>query len=241
MVKATVATDSHGAAIRAVEPWAPSAGQMDQLLSADERARLAVVASIVRFKKGEVIYHEGDRAEAIFNIINGVVTAYRKAPHGSEHVAAFLFPDDLFGLSDEGRYANSTRATTPMTAYRIPMSALRSQSSRDAELEFHVICKLSQEFRQAQRRAPAQPTKGHFKVGDISAISRTTPSCQRRANGRNLSADEPVRHRGVRRIDACRLEQGVSQPGHSGDIKVRDLRHVSIMDRNSFENIALAS
>jgi len=30
----------------------------------------------VRFKKGEEIYHAGDRAEAIFNIISGVVKSY---------------------------------------------------------------------------------------------------------------------------------------------------------------------
>ena len=39
---------------------APSAGRMHQLLTDEERARLAVMSSIVRFKKGENYLREGD-------------------------------------------------------------------------------------------------------------------------------------------------------------------------------------
>ena len=153
MAKGTVSKGSQGPAIRAVEPWGSSAGRMHQLLTDDERARLAVVASIVRFKKGAVIYREGERVDAIFNIIGGVFTPYRTAPDGSEYIGAFLFAEDLFGLSEEGRYINSMRAITPVTAYRNPVSALRSRFSKDAQLEFRVICKLCQELRLAQRHA----------------------------------------------------------------------------------------
>src|SRR5476649_1591070 len=124
MARAKIPTNTHGPAIRGVDPWAPSAGKMRQLLSDEERARLAVLASIVRFNKGEEIFGEGQRASAVFNIITGVLKAYKTATAGSEHITAFLFPDDLFGLSEEGRYINSTKAITPVTAYRLPVSSL---------------------------------------------------------------------------------------------------------------------
>jgi hypothetical protein len=76
-------TDPSGPAIRAFDPWmqgTPQAGKMHQLLSNDERARLAVIATVVRFKKGDEIYRVGDRAEAVFNIISGVVKGTSKAP-----------------------------------------------------------------------------------------------------------------------------------------------------------------
>jgi CRP-like cAMP-binding protein len=128
-------------------------GENEPILSDDERARLAVMASIVRFKKAAEIYHEGEAADAVFNIITGVVKAYKTAPDGSRYISAFLHPDDLFGLAEEGTYANSTRAITPVTAYRLPVTALQCRLARDAELEFHVICKLCQELRHAQRHA----------------------------------------------------------------------------------------
>ena len=107
---AKISIPIRGPAISALDPWAPSAGRVRQLLTDDERARLAVMSSIARFKKGETIYLEGDPAEAVFNINTGVVEACKVAPDGREHITAFLFADDLFGLSAEGRYTNSAKA-----------------------------------------------------------------------------------------------------------------------------------
>ena len=115
MVRASIPVGGRGPAVHAIDPWASSTGRMRQLLSDEERARLAVIASIVRFKRGAEIYREDHRADAIFNIISGVVRRIRRPA--------------------------------------IPMSALRSRLSKDASLEFHVICKLCQELRQAQRHA----------------------------------------------------------------------------------------
>jgi CRP-like cAMP-binding protein len=103
--------------------------------------------------KGVEIYREGDRAQAVFNIISGVVKAYQQGPNDTEQIAAFLFSEDLFGLAQEDPYANSIKTLTPVTAYRIPVNALRSRLRADAALEFHVIAKPSQELRQAQRHA----------------------------------------------------------------------------------------
>lgn len=144
-----------GPSLRGLDPWTlenPSHGKTHQLLSAEERARLAVIASLVRFKKGAEIYREGGTADAVYNLISGVVKGCQKSPR-SEFVVAFLFPEDVFGLAEKGHYVNSAKAITPVTAYRIPISALRRQLSNDTELEFQVITKLCNELRQAQRHA----------------------------------------------------------------------------------------
>ena len=139
--KNTTLIRGRGPTISALDPWTFSAGRMRQLLTDDQRAQLTVMSSIVRFKKREIIYREGDPAEAVFAINTGVVAAYKETPDGREHIAAFLFADDLFGLSAEGKYTNSTKAITDVTAYRLPATTLRSRLSKDAELEFHVVCK----------------------------------------------------------------------------------------------------
>src|SRR5689334_21282595 len=123
-----------GPAIRAIDPWHlgnPPRGKPRQLLSDAERAHLGALASIVRFKKGEKIYAEGAPADAIYNIISGIVTTYKTAPDGSEHVVAILYPEDLFGLSEEGQYTNSARTVTSVTAYALPAAAFRRQLSKD--------------------------------------------------------------------------------------------------------------
>jgi hypothetical protein len=60
-----------GPAIRALDPWLPGNPghhRTHQLLSDGERARMAVISSVVRFKKGAKIYREGGDADAVFNI-----------------------------------------------------------------------------------------------------------------------------------------------------------------------------
>ena len=212
---------------------------MRQLLTDNERAHLAVLASIVRFKKGEIIYLEGDNADAIFNIITGVVSAYKDGTGGSGHVVAFLLPDDLFGLSAERTYANSTRAITAVTAYRLPVSALRSRLSKNAELEFHVICKLCQELRQAQRHA--------FLLSQKSAVTKLAMFLQmieQLQSARNEQTAEiylPMSRSDIGNYIGTTLA-AVSRAFRSlntrGVIKVRNRRYVTITNRATFEKIA---
>ena len=148
--------------------------KMDRFLSDDERDRLTAIASIVRFKKGAKIYQEGDRTNEVFCIISGVVKTYKAPPDESEHITAFLFRDDVFGLSEEGRYTNSAKAIAEVTAYRLPISALRNRLLSDADLGWHVIRKLHQDLGQAQRHS--------FILTRKHALSRLAMFLQLRIN-----------------------------------------------------------
>jgi CRP-like cAMP-binding protein len=239
MPKTPTASSGHGPTIRALDPWAPSAGRMRQLLTDDERARLAVMSSIVRFKKGEIIYQGGDRADAVFNLNSGVVTAYRKSPDGSEHIVAFLLPDDLFGLAAEGLYTNSTRALTAVTAYRLPATALRSRLTKDAELEFHVMCKLCQELRQAQRHA--------FLLSQRSAVTKLAMFLQL-LEQLQIAKGEPAAeiHLPMDRSDIgeyigitlAAVSRAFRTLAARAIIKVLDRHHVRVVNRSDFEKIA---
>ncbi len=239
MARAKISTNTHGPAIRGVDPWAPSAGKMRQLLSEEERTRLAVLASIVQFNKGEEIYRKGQRADAIFNIITGVVKTYKTAPDGSEHIAAFLFPDDIFGLAEEGRYTNSAKAITPLAVYRFPVSALRSRLARDADLEFHLICKLIHELRETQRHA--------FLLARRRALSRVVMFLQLLENlqvargERTAEIYLPMNRSDIGEYLGMSLE-AVSRAFRAltarGIIKSRDRQHLEIADRSTFDKIA---
>jgi len=144
--------NDRGPSVTAIGLWGSSGRERLHLLD-EARTRLAVISSVVRFDKGTRIYREGDCADAIFNIIGGVVKTYKKLDDQSKHIVAFLFPEDLVGLAVEGKYVNSAEAVTPVTAYRIPVAALETRLRKDPGLEFLVICKLCQELREAQRHA----------------------------------------------------------------------------------------
>jgi CRP-like cAMP-binding protein len=235
-------TDHQGPAIRALDPWAVlrlSSGRMHQLLSDEERSRLAVIASIVRFKKGAEIYREGSHAEAVFNIISGVAKAYRCGPDGKEHIAAFLFPEDLFGLAQEGRYANSLKALTPVTAYRIPVTTLRSRLATDAALEFHVIAKLCHELRQAQRHAFLLASRRslsklamflqmleQLQTTDGGPMNEIYIPMDRSDIAEYIGTTLAAVSRAFRTLTARRILQS------------RDRRHVKVIDRDAFDRLA---
>ena len=102
---------------------------------------------------GTVFYERGREASAIYNIVSGTVCSFRRLDDSTERVAAFLFADDLFGLARAGRYVNSTRAVTPVSAFRMPLEALSGLLLRDASLQFRFLCKTAQVLRETQRRA----------------------------------------------------------------------------------------
>lgn len=239
MTKTRASLSGRGPAIRALDPWTPSAGRVYQILTDDQRARLFAMSSIAHFKKREIIYQEGEPANAVFNLNSGVVTAYKKALDGSEHVVVFLHEDDLFGLSAQGLYTNSMRALTRVTAYRLPVTALRSLLAKDAMLDCHVMCKLCHELRQAQRHA--------FLLGQRSAVTKLAMFLQlleqlKIAKGEpaadiNLLMDRSdiSKYIGITPSAVSRTFRTLTT---RGIIRIRDRRHVRIMDRNGFKKIA---
>lgn len=231
-----------GPAIRAAHPWSASErpeGAVRQLLSDDERARLAVIASVVRFAKGESIYRAGEPVDAIYNIISGVVKAFSAEANGSDHIHAFLFAGDLLGLSDDGRYVNSAEAVTPVTAYQLPTAKLQSHLRRDAGLEFHVICKLCQELRQAQRHA--------FLIASREALPKLAMFLQL-LEDLQAGRGEPINeiHLPMDRTEIAEfvgmslaaVSRGFKKLTVRGIIEVRNRQHVKIKDRAAFNELA---
>jgi len=141
-----------GPTVMAPTLWA-SGENSGRPLTAEEQALLAVISTVVRFRKGERIYAEGDRADAVFNIITGVAKSYRTLADGRQHIVGFLFADDLMGLAENGRYVNSVAAVTTATLYRIPTAPLEARLRNYPDLDFQVISKVCHELREAQRHA----------------------------------------------------------------------------------------
>ncbi len=230
-----------GPRLRAIDPWLPgtiSPSTRRQLLSDDERARLATIATIVRFKKGEQVYSDGGPAKAIFNVISGLIKIYRPRPDGGEYVSAFLYPEDLFGLSEEGRYVNCAKAITPAAVYALPLDAIRRRLSRDAALEFHVIAKLCHELRQAQRHA--------LLLAQRHALSKLAMFLQLQEHVQSADQLPSEIYLPMDRLDIAdyvgmslaAVSRGFRSLVTRGVIEFRDRRHVKIIDRNALEAFA---
>jgi CRP-like cAMP-binding protein len=212
------------------------------VLTDEQRAQIAGISSLVRFQKGEEIYRQGDCADAVFNIVTGVVKSYRSLPNARRHIIGFLFPDDLIGLVEEGRYVNSAKTVTAVSGYRIPATALETRLRKDAFLEFHIICKLCHELREAQSHAFI--LSRHRALAKIVLFLQTLENYQA---ARGEGAEElylPMSRSDIGDYVGMSLE-AVSRSfralASEGVIAFRNRRHVKIIDRRQFNDIASES
>jgi CRP/FNR family transcriptional regulator len=212
------------------------------MLTDEYRAQMADISSLVRFQRGEEIYREGTSADAVFNIITGVVKSCRALPGARRHILGFLFPGDLIGLAQDGRYVNCAKAATAVSTYRIPVRALETRLRKDPDLEFHVICKLCQELCEAQHHG--------FLLSDHSALAKIglfLLMLERLQAARGEGGAEiylPMSRSDIGDYIDVSLE-AVSRSFRAlstrGVIAFRNHRHVKIIHREQLNNIASES
>lgn len=123
------------------------------VLSDRQREALAGIGTRLRLPPRMVIYQEHSPARWVFAVLEGAVKSYRDLRSGRRAVSAFLFPQDLFGLAEAGRFVNTTQALTQVTLYRAPIEPLTDLLIQDGELQFKFLAKVTHELREAQRRA----------------------------------------------------------------------------------------
>ncbi|NNM56138.1 Crp/Fnr family transcriptional regulator [Acidocella sp.] len=143
------------ASLGAVPLRADKIGAANPMLSIEARQKLALIASIRHFSAGETLFHEGDEAAFIFNIISGVAKSYSFLPDGREVIQAFLFANDLIGPLGGESFVNTVKAITPVVAYTLPLPALVKLLRSDPGLQWQFLIKACHELRQAQQHAIA--------------------------------------------------------------------------------------
>jgi len=232
-------TRDRGPSISAIPFREKSDGRPLQLLSDRERGQLAQIATLVRFRRGAPLFHEGAPADAIYNIAVGVAKTFRTLPDSTKRVAAFLFPDDLLGLAEEGRYVNSAEAVRPITAYRLPLAALENLLRSDPTLEFHVLCKVCHALRESQRHA--------FLLGRRRALPKIAMFVQmlnRSEQARGIGAaaiylpmtrTDIADYIGMSLPAVCRSFAVIERRGL---VRFRGKRHLQIIDQAGLDSLA---
>lgn len=92
----------------------------------------------VRFRKGQVIYDEGDAASAMFRVDQGCVRLQLNGADGRRQIVAFLFPGDHFGCS-VGERMSSAEAVTDVALTRYSLQSVLELSARSTEVMVKLI------------------------------------------------------------------------------------------------------
>jgi CRP/FNR family transcriptional regulator len=115
-----------------------SQAQLFRGVSAASRRQLALLASSVRFHKGQRIFAEGDPCPGIYVVGGGAVRIFKVAPNGKEHLLHWAGPGATFAevavIGDFDCPANAEAAEETLCVL-LPKGLFRQALQRD-----HALC-----------------------------------------------------------------------------------------------------
>jgi CRP-like cAMP-binding protein len=103
-----------------------------------------------RFRRGEIIFHQGDRGDTLHLVCSGAVKIVLSSPEGDEAIIATLRRGDAFGelalLDDEPRSAMAV-ALEPCETWILARDRFRQLLDRDPGLRDALLASLARELR----------------------------------------------------------------------------------------------
>ncbi len=119
-------------------------------LDDNELERLAAISRAMYVAAGSTIFNEGDPADYLFNVTDGVIKLYKLLADGREQVTGFLFPGDFIGLALKDSYSYSAEAISAVRLCKMKRSQFRDVLAVTPRLEHRLLSVASNELAQAQ-------------------------------------------------------------------------------------------
>lgn len=135
----------------------PGQGALERLLNrlADDAAdALSAISRTRRFQADDIVFMEGDRAEHVCTIDDGVVRAVRLLADGRRQITGFLFPGDYLGVNfnRSNVYGYGAEAVTDVTATAYARGPLDRLIDGDPRVRRLFLTEMSHELTAAQDR-----------------------------------------------------------------------------------------
>lgn len=114
---------------------------------------LAALARLMRrrrFRRNEVIFHQGDAGDLLQIVASGAVKIVLPSPEGEEAIIATLRPGDFFGelaLLDGAPRSATATAIEPTETLNLPRGTFMELHSTDSTLQHALLTALAAELR----------------------------------------------------------------------------------------------
>lgn len=87
-------------------------------LDHDDLDALSALAHEVHVEPRRILAEEGDPAQYVFNVTDGMIKTYRQLSDGRRQIFGFLIPGDFLGLALPGQYQSTAEAVGEATLCR---------------------------------------------------------------------------------------------------------------------------
>jgi CRP/FNR family transcriptional regulator, anaerobic regulatory protein len=102
------------------------------------------------FSPGAAVFWEGDPADDIFQLTQGILRLYRILPDGRRAIIGFIFAGEILGLSFKSNYLFTAEAITAVTVRRLSRTRFHTMVSESPELRPQLLARLCDEMCAAQ-------------------------------------------------------------------------------------------
>lgn len=134
------------------------ANRLDYILqdaTEDERHHISGQKSYKVYKRGEVIFHEGQRPTGLFCINEGKVKVYKLGDEGREQIVRLDKPGDVLGyraLISNEPYQAAAAAIEACSVVFIPSSVIFEMMEKNPEIAFRMMQIFSDDLKNAENR-----------------------------------------------------------------------------------------
>jgi len=129
---------------RSPRPASPARALSPVGTAGDLREEAAVEASgrKLHFAPRSLIFLEGDRADAVHQIVSGAAMLYKLLPDGRRQVVEILGPDDVFGFSPTGIHDVSAETLTAVRCTVFECAAVERSPALMSRLSSRLYAQL---------------------------------------------------------------------------------------------------
>jgi CRP/FNR family transcriptional regulator len=120
-------------------------------LTVEQLDAIARIVSGKEYKKGQIIFSEGDEGEGFYLVISGRVKVYKLSPEGKEQIMHIFGPGKPFAevpVFGGSRYPANAEAMDRCKLFFFPKKAFISLIQENPSLAMNMLASLSQRLKQ---------------------------------------------------------------------------------------------
>ena len=127
--------------------------ELFQELSQDENNRLYSISSLKEYRKGNIIFYEGDQPKKLKLLLDGIVKVYKSDAKGNEVILHFFQPQTLIAETahmQKINYPATAVCETDCTLLEIDYESFEKDFLRNPDISFKIIQSLSKKNKALQ-------------------------------------------------------------------------------------------
>jgi CRP/FNR family transcriptional regulator len=105
---------------------------------------------IEKFEAGTAVFWEGDAANHVFEVVEGVLRVFKIMSDGRRVITGFVYPGDLLGVSLKNHYLYTAEAVTRTKLRRFARNRFQDEINASPELRPQLFARLCDEMAAAQ-------------------------------------------------------------------------------------------